>query len=306
MKTYNILVPTDFSESADLAIEHGLFLARKFDGVLHLLHVAELPTISIPDFPTDLFDIAWEQGMNELKALVDDLEGELPPIKRTVLAGIPARPAAEVILQYAEESEADFIVMGTHGRRGPRRMLLGSVTEEVVRRSPCPVFTVRASRKAWPLPQIQRILVPIDFSGRSRKVIESASRFAEHYGASITLMHAVDLAFFPYYGLGSDPLVDITKNMTESSEERLIEFAAELQAAGIIANWKTVDGHPAETIRSLADEDDFDLIVIGSHGRSGFDRMMVGSISEKVLRSAHCPVLVVNTGDGIKQLEAAA
>jgi len=306
MKSFRILVPTDFSDSALLALEHGIFLTKKFDGELVLLHVAELPTITIHDFPSDLFELAREGGMDRMGELLEKQEVALPPVKRVVLAGTPSEPAADVIVEYAKTNEVDFIVMGTHGRRGMRRLLLGSVTEEVVRRSPCPVLTTRTHKEAWSLPRADQILVPVDFGSSTRQIIGVASRMAEHYGAAITLAHVVNLEYYPYYGFGSDAYPQIKKSMIEASEEKLIELATELQGAGLDVSWKTIKGHPAAALRQLAEEADIDLIVIGSHGRSGFDRAMVGSVSEKVLRSAHCPVMIVNTGDETEQLGIAA
>jgi nucleotide-binding universal stress UspA family protein len=281
-------------------------LTKKFDGELVLLHVAELPTITIHDFPSDLFELAREGGMDRMGELLEKQEVALPPLKRVVLAGTPSEPAADVIVEYAKTNEVDFIVMGTHGRRGMRRLLLGSVTEEVVRRSPCPVLTTRTHKDAWSLPRADRILVPVDFGSSTRQIIGVASRMAEHYGAAITLAHVVNLEYYPYYGFGSDAYPEIKKSMIEASEEKLIELATELQGAGLDVSWKTIKGHPAAALRQLAEEADIDLIVIGSHGRSGFDRAMVGSVSEKVLRSAHCPVMIVNTGDETEQLGIAA
>jgi nucleotide-binding universal stress UspA family protein len=306
MKSFRILVPTDFSDSALLALEHGIFLTKKFDGELVLLHVAELPTITIHDFPSDLFELARDGGMDRMGELLEKQEVALPPVKRVVLAGTPSEPAADVIVEYAKTNEVDFIVMGTHGRRGMRRLLLGSVTEEVVRRSPCPVLTTRTHKEAWSLPRADLILVPVDFGSSTRQIIGVASRMAEHYGAAITLAHVVNLEYYPYYGFGSDAYPEIKKSMIEASEEKLIELATELQGAGLDVSWKTIKGHPAAALRQLAEEADIDLIVIGSHGRSGFDRAMVGSVSEKVLRSAHCPVMIVNTGDETEQLGIAA
>lgn len=306
MKTFHILVPTDFSDSALLALEHGIYLANKFEGELHILHVAELPTITLPDFPSDLFEAAKSIGMKRLGELLEQQTVELPPGKRVVLPGTPSDPAADAIIGYAEENDIDFIVMGTHGRRGARRMLMGSVTEEVIRRSPCPVLTMRTHKESWVLPRIDRIMVPVDFGPSTHRVIGVAARMAEHYDAAISLIHVVDLEYYPYYGFGSDPFRAVEKDMVLASDKKLAEYVAELQGAGIIATRETVKGHPASAIRETAEAHDVDLIVVGSHGRTGLDRALVGSVSEKVLRSAHCPVLVVNTGDESAQLGIAA
>ena len=306
MKTFHILVPTDFSDSALLALEHGIHLANLFEGELHILHVAELPTITLPDFPSDLFEAAKSIGMKRLGELIEQQTMELPPGKRVVLPGTPSDPAADAIIGYAEANDIDFIVMGTHGRRGVRRMLMGSVTEEVIRRSPCPVLTMRTHKRAWSYPRVDRIMVPVDFSTSSRQIIGVASRMAEKYDASVTLVHVVDLEYYPYYGFGSDPFRAVERDMMRASERKLADYVTDLQGAGIIATSVTVEGHPANAIRKVAEEHDVDLIVIGSHGRRGLDRIMVGSVSEKVSRSAHCPVLVVNTSDDSMQLGVAA
>ena len=305
MKRFNVLVPTDFSEGAELALEHGLFLTKKFEGDLHLLHVAEMPTITIPDFPTEVFDMAREEGLKEIKKALSVFD-DLPPIRRVVLAGIPSRPAAEVILDYAREAEVDFIVMGTHGRRGPRRFFMGSVTEEVVRRAPCPVLTIKGYENSSPLPQINRIVVPVDFSERSKQVVGVASMMADHYGASIALVHVVDMAFYPFYGFSSDPMQTIEDRIVEESEAKLAQLVGDIRRSGVRADWHTLIGHPARAVAEFVDEKSADLIVMGSHGRSGYERVVLGSISEKVLRTAHCPVLIVNTSDDVAQIGVAA
>jgi nucleotide-binding universal stress UspA family protein len=308
MKSYKILVPTDFSDTARCALAHAINLARKFDGEIHLLHVAEIPTPAIPDLPLDIIDIVEEKGIADLDELVNSFDMDLPEITRVVRAGIPSKPPADVILEYAKDLDADVLVIGTHGRRGARRFLLGSVTEEVVRRAMCPVLTIRKQKKAYLMPSVQRILVPVDFSDASKKLVDLAAELAQKLHARITLMHVVDIEFYPYYGLTEDPVRLIERNMIDVSMNKLNEMVESLRDRGVKANWETDTGHTVRVINEYAERNEIDLILVGTHGRSGFDRLMLGSIAEKILRSAFCPVMIMNTSkvESEKEVESVA
>lgn len=295
MKRFLALVPTDFSDASSCALAHAIKLASGLGGEIHVLHVAEIPTHSVPDLPLDFIDVIESKSMAELNGQLKQFDSSLPPITKVVRTGVPSKSPAEVTLEYARDNEVDVIVMGTHGRRGTRRLLLGSVTEEVIRRSICPVLTVRQQKKACLIPTIEKILVPIDFSEASERVVEVAEKLALRTGASVTLMHIVDIEFYPFYGLTVDPVQLIERNMIDISMTKLNDKVLELRKKGLHANWETDTGHPARIVAEYAERNNIDLIVIGSHGRSGFDRMMLGSISEKVIRSAPCPTVVVNT-----------
>ena len=138
-----ILVPTDFSECSEEALQYGLELARRFDASLHLLHVVHDPVAqpwAAEGFSVPVFEVVeqWQkQAQERLRAAVPDADRG-----RVTIASVVATPYAE-ILAYASAHEVDLIVMGTHGRGGVTHMLLGSIAERVVRRAPCPVLTVR-------------------------------------------------------------------------------------------------------------------------------------------------------------------
>jgi nucleotide-binding universal stress UspA family protein len=139
----NILVPSDFSECSDQALRYGLELARKFDATLHAIHVVQDPATqpwAAEGFAIPLLEVT-EQWLKDAEAR---LATEIPEIDRarvrvTALLGA----VYPEVLRYAQEQEIDLIVMGTHGRGGVSHLLLGSIAEKVVRRSPCPVLTVR-------------------------------------------------------------------------------------------------------------------------------------------------------------------
>ena len=295
MKRFTALVPIDFSEASKCALAHAINLATGFGGEIHMLNVAEVPTRALSSLPLDFVDVVEEERMEALNEMLDSFESDLPPVTKIVRSGIPSKSPAEIILEYSKDAKVDVIVMGTHGRKGPRRMLMGSVTEEVLRRALCPVLSVRAQKKACLLPAIEKILVPVDFSDATEKIIAVAEDIALRTKAVITLMHVVDIEFYPFYGLTVDPAQLIERNMIDISMNKLNDMVLKLRDRGLKANWETDTGHAARIVTEYADRNKVDMIILGTHGRSGFDRMMLGSIAEKVLRSAHCPTMVVNT-----------
>lgn len=295
MKKYTILVPTDFSKAARCALAHAIKMATVFDGEIHLLHIVEIPTASVPDLPLDFIEVLQKRAIDDLKAEVKQFGEDIPPITSIVRSGVPTKAPAEIILEYANDLKPDLLVMGTHGRRGARRLLLGSVTEEITRRSGFPVLTIRSHKKAELIPGIHQILVPVDFSEKSDQIVEKAAEIALKVDASMVLMHVVDIEFYPFYGFTTDPVKLIERNMIDVAMTKLNDMVADLRSRGIRANWEADTGHAARVVVDYANRNQMDMIVMGSHGRSGFDRLMLGSVAEKVLRSANSPVLIVNT-----------
>jgi nucleotide-binding universal stress UspA family protein len=145
----NILVPSDFSDCSDAAVRYGLELARKFDATVHLLHVVQDPLTqpwAAEGFGVPAFEVVeqWQkQAEDRLAALVPDGDRARVQVAATVASPYPE------IIQYAADHDIDLIVMGTHGRGGVSHLLLGSIAEKVVRRSPCPVLTVRYPQHAF-------------------------------------------------------------------------------------------------------------------------------------------------------------
>lgn len=149
-----ILVPTDFSEHSMNALKYGCALAEKFDSDLHLLHVLQDLVAMVPE-PGLAFPPPGDY-MQELqasaKAALDKLPDESWPHGGTVLREVRNGPPFVEIIRYAKEQEVDLIVVGTHGRSGLAHMLLGSVAEKIIRKSPCPVLAVRPDQHQFALP----------------------------------------------------------------------------------------------------------------------------------------------------------
>lgn len=140
----NILVPVDFSEGADEALNYACELATKLDATLHLVNVIGIPVMGVPELgvaiTSTMIDSLVQDNQRSLEALANS-KREMARIGQTLLKTGDAR---DLINETAKELGADLIVMGTHGRRGVKRALLGSVAETVVRSAPCPVLTIRS------------------------------------------------------------------------------------------------------------------------------------------------------------------
>lgn len=139
----HILVPTDMSEGAEEALDYACELAKSFGATVHLLHALALPTLGVPELGVALTSNVIDSLMRENQAALQQIADRKRHQATFGAVLLKTGDARDVINQTAKEIAADLIVMGTHGRRGVSRALLGSVTESVVRTAPCPVLTVR-------------------------------------------------------------------------------------------------------------------------------------------------------------------
>jgi nucleotide-binding universal stress UspA family protein len=288
-----ILCPVDFSEFSRHALSHAVALARRYEGRVTLLYVAPLLPSAVA-FPMSVdpvtLDVASPRDVwDELREFAGDLRDQVP-MDVVLLEG----DAARQIVERAREGEADLVVMGTHGRSGFERWVLGSITEKVLRKAPCPVLTVpRATVDAEP-GTFHRILCPVDFSPPSILGVKEALSLAEMTKASLTLLHVVQ--WLP------------EEELREHRHFQVPEFRAYLERDALrqlnalvpddARNWcavreAVVFGKPWPQVLRRAADDAADLIVMGVHGRGAMDLMFFGSTTHHVVREAACPVLTV-------------
>ncbi len=295
-----ILYPTDFSETSREALSHALFLAEQAEAELHLLHAIVLhgddPHSPSHHFPSgeEIFRKLYEIAGSDLAALTEG-HGDRPIVIREVQRR--GLSAADVIVEYTDEEEIDLVVMGTHGRRGPRRLLLGSVAEEVVRRAPCPVLTLRDRDGERDVEALEHLLVPVDFSDHSESLVRSARELAAVYGAKIDLLHVIQEHAYPYfYGPIPSPAGgDRLGELQERAGTALDDLWERIDAPEVERAKHVVSGHPADEIAHFAEEKGSDLIVISTHGLTGLERILVGSTAEQVVRAALCPVFTIKS-----------
>jgi nucleotide-binding universal stress UspA family protein len=145
--------------------------------------------------------------------------------------------------------------------------------------------------------QVSTIMVPIDFSDNARPVLEWGAHLAQEHGAKVLLLHAYHLPveFQQLEGAYLPP--DFWSNVKSEADQTLSKFAEELRKSGIDVETVVREGYPASVIIDEAADQSVDLIVIGTHGLSGLKHMLLGSIAERVVQKAHCPVLTVKAPD---------
>jgi nucleotide-binding universal stress UspA family protein len=299
LKVRGILYPTDFSTCAEHAFSHALHLAETFGADLHLLHALVLheadPGNAAHRLPSmeHLYE-ALEQHAESQMASATAEHGDRG--FEIVRAQVRSISAAGAVLDYASENDLDLVVMGTHGRRGLRRLLLGSVAEEVVRLAPCPVLTVPERTDDARAGKLERILVPVDFSEYARLALGYAVQLTSLYEAEIHLLHVVDEVVYPdFYPPVLPSGGSIDDELREQSLDRLRALLQDVSGQDAQAEVHVCSGRAAPAIAEFAAEREADLIVIASHGLTGLSHMLLGSVSEQVVRRAPCPVFTVKS-----------
>jgi len=291
-----ILFPTDFSSVAEGAFAHAAHLALQYDATIHVFNVVA-PTDD-EENPMDFLPVEPVEGEAVDSATAQRVEVKTATQERgtvsVVYAQTDSASPAKAIVDHATEHDVDLVVMGTHGRKGVDRLLSGSVAEDVVRQAPCPVFTVPASEDDPVPPTIDRVLAPVDLSEQSRLVVDHAAGLSEAYTAPLDLLHVVEEAAYPtVYGI--DPLTPSLPGVRDRAREALETLAARVEQRPEPVNMHVRAGYAARDIVEFAEEHAADLIVMATHGRSGLERFLIGSVAEKVVRRSPCPVFTLKS-----------
>ncbi|MBW2422438.1 MAG: universal stress protein [Deltaproteobacteria bacterium] len=285
----NIIVPTDFSELSEAAVRSAARLARGHDATIHLLHVVRLPFVHTTydmNVPQSVWDGLRDEVRVQMDGVCERLASEgLTRVERLISENLQP---AEFIEQHARALEADLVVLATHGRRGLAHAFLGSIAEKTLRTCPVPVLAVK--QDGLPAEGVRRVLVAIDFSKHSDQAQALAASLARGCGASIDLLHVLEEA--PEYAIRVTPqIAQLEAQARAQSAERLEAAAAELEKAGFSVRTHLQKGYPPDVITRKAKSCESDLIVMGTHGHRGFDRLSLGSVAERTLRLAPCSVL---------------
>jgi nucleotide-binding universal stress UspA family protein len=291
-----IICPVDFSESSVRAFAHAAAIARWYESQLTVLHV--VPAFEPIQVRGDLGDpvrvvtpMPREQVLEEMSRTLD-LAAVSPPATPLAEAGDPQA----TIIDQALSKKADLIVMGTHGRRGFKRLLLGSVTEAILREAPCPVLTVppqAPSRVSEPV-TFKRILCPIDFSPSALQALGFALNLARQADGRVTLLHVVEwLAEEEPRASAHFNVPEYRRYMVADGQERLRSLVADESRAWVEIDDVVVTGRTYREILRAAETKPADLIVMGAQGRGGIGLALFGSTTQQVVRGATCPVLTV-------------
>jgi nucleotide-binding universal stress UspA family protein len=289
----SILVPLDFSRASMEALNYAVPLAKKLAAEVHLVHVKQ------DDEASEV--VGAGHLMRETANSIEFLREELLEHGKQVAGFWPegchvrsGQPYQE-ICTLAHEIDADLIVLGTRGHTGLKRILLGSTAERVVRFSARPVLVVRRrrsnKRKRF---AIRKILAPVDFSRCSMAGAMYAALLAKTFDAKLSILHvfageirpATDKAH--QKSLKNNDAIDLENARLDMEAFTQLDFLHDVKRETEICAGNAVD-----EICRRAGESDVDLVVIATHGRTGFDRMLLGSVAEHVVRCAECPVMVV-------------
>ena len=286
----HVLIATDFSQQSELALQYGLDFARLFGAQAEIAYV----------LPTEEYALAGAEGLlagrdaarrdlldlkSKLRRKVaynDDTECQV-----TMLEG----PVADSLLECAREKRADLIIVGTHGRGGLGKLILGSVAEEVFRQSSVPVLTVGPNIHGHQKhPELRHILAPCDLTAKSHPAVRYACALAAGHHSWLTVLHVVEHA---NEGVKVDP-----ERVKTRVRERLAEIAGEA-GIGLDINYRVEFGRVASTILDVASSLDSDLIVLGVRPSTGVLDRFVWPVAYELVREAPCPVLTIRQSSNV-------
>jgi len=286
-----ILCPIDFSEFGRRACDYATSLARHYGAKLYLQHViqpltATYPYYYVPDQTTTLDIEMAGEAESQLKQIAKECASQGVSPELRVEEGI----VAETILALVQKEKVELVVMGTHGRLGLDHLMLGSITEKILRKSSCPVLAVRKPAHDFVDPaqsgdpvSLRKILFGSDFSPTAAKALPYALSLAREYGAELTVLHVLEGA-------------STTEFVQEGRDKALREIENSIPAearAGCKLRMLVRVGKSYEQIIQLALEEQTDLVVLGVRGRIAVNLALFGSTTHRVLQLGPSPVLTV-------------
>jgi nucleotide-binding universal stress UspA family protein len=290
----NVLFATDFSAASMRALPYAANLARQYGAKLYASHVVPIESYLLGD----------GKAIERLRVARTEAESNLSKLVRSAVVGsIPTMTLLDngdiwsVLQGFIERHSVDMLVLGTTGRSGLGKVLLGSVAEEAIRESPCPVLTVGPRTPEEAAIRLRNILYASDFSPDSLVAAPYAFSVAQKFQARSTLLHVIP-------SLPESPYLD-----AQMARVRLEEIASAHAPLATAANIVVEMGSPANMILKVACDLQTDLIVIGARGAGAVPRLAshFGSIAHKIVSHAHCPVLTVggsraeSTGDALNR-----
>ncbi len=287
MTFQKILCPVDFSPGSRRAMRVAIRLANEAGAELVLAHAWHVPPVAFAGEHVFAPGVMEELERSARTALDEAArEATAHGAERLTTKLLGGMPRHEIVKLLDHDPAFDLVVMGTHGRTGLARILLGSVAESTVRHAPCSVLAIRPDGEPRPL---ARVLCPVDFTESSRFAADLAADLARPAGGKLTLLHVIDPP--AVYGSGQRT-IELLGDLERFSKEHLDQWAARLEdrARAPVTKLSRI-GFPGAEILKVLDEK-FDLVVMGSHGRTGLSRVLLGSVAEKIVRHASCPVLV--------------
>ncbi|HSP07485.1 MAG TPA: universal stress protein [Acidobacteriota bacterium] len=278
-----IVLATDFSESSRGALRAAISLAKSCLAQIEAVHV------DVTRFPT--FSSHGSEWLAELKTRFDSFfPSELyPRSRKEILVG---HSVTHELLNFVRSREADLIVLGCHGHSAVEHLLLGSVTQEVTRSSEVPVLVVH--RFAGEESHFDRVLVPTDFSEAAMRALEYGARFANFLKADLHYIHVADLpALEEVHAKYLAHKIQMPETCELNVDAVLKKTLEPVQVEGTVVV-ATLSGEPVREILQYSKAQQIDWVVMGTHGRKGLERILLGSVTSGVIAHSEVPVMTIS------------
>jgi len=295
-----VLCPVDFSEASRHAVEQATAIAGWYRARLNVLNVYDPIVMPVPGLLAPA-DRASESELRRVRDQANALVQASSDAGINVDVAVDVGQPAALILERAADLPADLLVMGTHGTSGFEHLLLGSVTEKVLRKAPCPVLTVPPRALVTSQFPFTRVLCAIDFSEWSSAALELASSLAQESGAALELLHVLEWpwdeppppVFTELPPAQAAALMEFRRYLETSATNRLESLVPDGIRDRCSVTLQVTHGKPYVQLLRVAADTGADLIVLGVHGRNPIDLAVFGSTTNQVVRRATCPVLTL-------------
>ena len=293
----NILITLDGSEQSEAVVPYAVALAKGLNAKIVLLHAVDFP----------LETLMWDEGaaLPEIDALEQEYEnftiGYMARwVERLEAQGLSVETVSEkgragdVILEYAESNHPDLIALSSHGRSGLTRMVLGSVAWRIINGTESPVLVMHPNEEsAGPVATLTDLLVPLDSSPLAEEVLPMAVDLAKALSLKVHLVMVVPTAL--ELAVGTDMVVypgHVLDTARTVAQEYLQGVTDRLKSQGCDVIWAMLEGDPGAAIVDYSTEMTNNLVIMSTHGRTGFRRWALGSVTDRVIRTSHDPVIV--------------
>jgi nucleotide-binding universal stress UspA family protein len=292
--TKQILIGLDGSALAETILPTVRRLARRSNAEIVLLHVVHIPK-TVPAEAGLALDEIVEQERRDAASYLRRLEKEIAADGIAVRTAVVIGEAAPEIVRFAEHYEVDLVALATHGRSGLQRWLHGSVADAVLHTITRPLLLLRPSLETPAPLEIRRLVVALDGSALAEQALEPARDLARSLAVPLVLLHVVDpvqpaFASEPHGSAGYPRILSI---LEQGGESYLADVAARERAQGLTVETVRATGVPAEIIVHQLRARPDSLLVLGTHGRSGWRAAVIGSVARRVVLLAGGPILLV-------------
>lgn len=299
MKFNRILFPVDLSETSEKMAPFAIMAAEKFNASIHILFVArELAYYSNMYVPSAAIDNFRHQVIRGSEITINEFKGKHFKSTDDVTCSVVSGDINDKILETIKTDKTDLLLLGSHGRKGLEKIVFGSIADRIMKTSPVPVLLVnpyKVNSFFSDTRKKRKILFPVDLSEISPKLVPYVELLADVYHADIQLLSVVrPSGYFAALYQPDHSLEEFTKTVLSETETSLADFKEKYFKKYPETNTATSYGLIPEEILKRIDTEKIDLLVMGTHGRRGLDKILFGSVAEKVAQLSPVPLLLIN------------